>query len=618
MNDLSPTARVTREAPWVARLCALLERVAEVRGSSAGLWEGGVRVTFDLTDDSSVIIDVMERGEGRGFAVTPSFTVLVRADADTTLSETGEKIARAFGSTLRRLDRGGMSVPVSGENAEHVDGTPVGPSPDGRDLSRSPDAAALTHWQDGHAQHEELLHQCSFLALQSTIHEDLYPHCLALGEPISEADIQESWRVTSKRILAGTAPKKLGLYIHIPFCTVECSFCYCGKTEDFNRSTSESYFEALLDEMRTYGALVEGNVVTSVYVGGGTPSLLPPPAMRRFFETLYSHFDVPEGTQVIFEGNPDSLKPDKVEILGTLGRVSRLTIGVQTLDPEVQKYVRRYNRPEDIRAAIEAARRVGIPHVNFDCIAGLDGQTLASWQHDVEFLLSLQPDTLHMNGFKPLPRTRYAKKGRVLDADQVRLRDEMLAWGTERLEQEGFGWHMGQTPRRTLNAANLQVYDLRTQNSSLIGMGFPARAHSFGGFYYTRDVGQLSIGQGVRREIAEGRRYWGVPGDDTEEMHKYIVTNIRGDFERSEFRALFGQDAVEAMPDVFSTYRELGMVDITDTHVRFHAGDAVQAKIYRYIAASQAAWKRAWDKWGHEYDRGTDYTSQMHYLMSAE
>ena len=618
MNDLSPTAQVTRDAPWVARVCALLERVDEVTSSRVGLWEGGVRVHFELNDDSTVVIDVMERGEGRGFAVTRSFTLLVRAAADATLSQTGEKIARAFGRVLERLDQGDLPLPVSGETVERVENTPRGPSPDGRDLADTPDPSSLAHWQDGHARHEELLHQCSFLALQAAIHEDLYPHCLALGEPIPEEQIQESWRVTSRRIVDGTAPDKLGLYIHIPFCTVECSFCYCGKTEDFTRSSSEAYFEALLEEMRTYGRLVEGNVVTSVYVGGGTPSLLPPPALRRFFETLYSHFDVPEGTQVIFEGNPDSLKPGKVEILGTLGRVSRLTIGVQTLDPEVQKYVRRYNRPEDIRAAIEAARSVGIPHVNFDCIAGLDGQTMESWQRDVEFLLSLQPDTLHMNGFKPLPRTRYAKKGRILDEAQVKLRDEMVAWGTRRLEEEGFGWHMGQTPRRTLNAANLQLYNLRTQNSSLIGMGFPARAHSFGGFYYTRDVGSMSIGQGVRREIAEGRRYWGVPGDDVEEMHKYIVTNIRGDFLRSEFASLFGQDAVDAMPSVFSTFRELGLVDITATHVRFHAGDAVMSKIYRYIASSQASWERAWDRWGHEYDRGTDYIAQMRYLMSSE
>lgn len=616
MNDLSAAAIVARDAPWVVRVCGLFQRLDEVRETSTDLWEGGVRVSFTLVD-GDVVIDLMPRGDGKGFATTRSLTLLVRSDGGT-LTEQASKIAHAFAKALQRVDRGGLELPTSG----HVvpvdeDMTPGGPSPDGRDLRAGPTPEQLSHWQDAHARHEELLHQCAFLALQSTIHEDLYPHCLALGSAIDEADIQASWRETSRRMGEGTAPDKLGIYLHIPFCTVECSFCYCGKTEDFDRSTSRAYFDALLDEMRTYAALVDGRTITSVYVGGGTPSLLPPPAMRELFETLYGHYDVPDGTQVIFEGNPDSLKPDKVEILGTLGRVTRLTIGVQTLDPEVQKYVRRHNRPEDIRAAIEAARRVGIPHVNFDCIAGLDGQTMASWQHDVEFLLSLQPDTVHMNAFKPLPHTRYAKKGRVLPADQVGLREAMIAWGTQRLEDEGFDWHLGQTPRRTRNAANMQIYDLRRQNSSLIGMGYPARGHSFGGYYYTRQV-DGAVGDGVRKELSGGRRYWGVPADDVEEMHKFVVTNIRGEFQREEFRGLFGRDALEALADVFSIYRELGVVDVLDDRVVFRTGDAVEAKIYRYIAASQAGWKRAWDTWGHLYDRGTDYVEQMRYLMAPE
>ncbi|MCB0790092.1 MAG: radical SAM protein, partial [Flavobacteriales bacterium] len=172
----------------------------------------------------------------------------------------------------------------------------------------------------------------------------------------------------------GRAPDKLGIYVHIPYCTVECAFCYCGKTEDFSRQDMDTYVGHLVRDMEEQAELVKGQKITSIYFGGGTPSLLTPPAMRQIFETMYAGFDVPEGTQVIFEGNPDSLKPNKVEILGTLGRVTRLTMGIQTLDPVVQKWVRRHNKKEDVEAAIQAAKAIGIPHVNFDCIAGLPSQ----------------------------------------------------------------------------------------------------------------------------------------------------------------------------------------------------------------------------------------------------
>ena len=104
-------------------------------------------------------------------------------------------------------------------------------------------------------------------------------------------------------------------------------------------------------------------------------------------------------------------------------------------------------------------REHGIAHVNCDLMAGLPGQTLASFQDDLRFLLSLEPDSLHLNGFRPLPRTRLG--GAAMSAERVALRDEMLAWGTDALADAGHGSDLGQGPRRTRNAANIQEYDLR-------------------------------------------------------------------------------------------------------------------------------------------------------------
>ena len=112
---------------------------------------------------------------------------------------------------------------------------------------------------------------------------------------------------------------------------------------------------------------------STVYFGGGTPSLLTPPAMRQMFEVLYGAFDVPRGTQVIFEGNPDSLSDKKIAVLAKQGRVTRLTIGVQTLDDEVQAQVKRFNKPEHVSDAVRSARAHGIAHVNCDLMAGLPG-----------------------------------------------------------------------------------------------------------------------------------------------------------------------------------------------------------------------------------------------------
>lgn len=569
------------------------------------LWEGGVRV--DLGTEPPVRLDLHARIDGEAYAHTASISMFARVDG--AMSPSAQAVTAAFVDAVAQADDGALILPKGA--SIHVD------APQDR-----PDDVPLTlqdvlAWRDAAEAYREQLHVYSYVALKSILTDDLYPHVMSLGEPVAESDIQASWRQVNRLMTEGRAPNKLGIYVHIPYCTVECAFCYCGKTEEFGKDDVDSYVLNLLDELNTYADFVDGQPITSIYFGGGTPSLLTPPAMRRIFTDLYDRFDVPEGTQVIFEGNPDSLKPHKVEILGTLGRVTRLTMGIQTLDPEVQKWVRRFNKKEDVEAAIRAAKAIGIPHVNFDCIAGLPSQSMQSWQRDIDYLLSLEPDSIHLNGFRPLPRTIYAQKGAALEPEQERLRDEMLAWAEERLAEAGFGATLEQGPHRTRNAANIQEYDLRTQNSSLLGLGYPSRSHAFAGWYYIRDT-QLGDGSfvGALREQNKGERiYRGVPADHREEMHKYVVTNIRGGFQRQEFRDLFGIDAVDAMPAGFKALEELGAVAYIDDKVKFRTGRSIDALVYRSFFYSDAMRERVFAAWGDGYDKDEDYLAHLEYLV---
>ena len=131
--------------------------------------------------------------------------------------------------------------------------------------------------------------------------------------------------------------------------------------------------------------------------------------------------------------------------------------------------------------AVAAARKHGIQHVNCDVMAGMPLQTLDSFKRDVEFLFSLEPDSLHLNGYRPLPRTALGASSKPMTDEEIALRDEMVKWGTDFLAAQGHSDQSGQGQRRTRNAANIQEYDLRRQNSSLLGLGYPARAHSFAG-----------------------------------------------------------------------------------------------------------------------------------------
>jgi oxygen-independent coproporphyrinogen-3 oxidase len=598
--------------PWLERICLAIRRADRTVGAwSFTWWEGGVRLNLPVGAEV-IHLDLRRRVEGLALAHTASLTLSLRNHAP--LSEPADRVLRVLVRLIQSVDKGHLQVPsrpalIPLEDTE-VELSAL--SPDG--ARADPGPQATLSWTTVEPDLARRLHECAFLALKAATADDLYPHANALGVPISEGEIQAAWRRTSRAILEGRAPQKLGLYFHIPYCTVECTFCYCAKTEDFTRGDMSTYVDRLCEEVETYAPLLADNTITSVYFGGGTPSLLPPPAMRRLFGLLYDRFRVPAGTQVVFEGNPDSLKPDKVAILAREGRVTRLTIGIQTLDPEVQKYVRRYNKQTDVAAAVKAARDYAIPHVNFDCIAGLEGQSMASFQADLRFLLTLEPDSIHINGFRPLPRTPFGRQARVISREHEALRDEMLDWGHEQLAQSGFVVQLQQDQHRTWDAANLQEYDLRRQNSSLLGLGYPARSHAFGEYFYVRDTSRGMVGS-LREQNAGARRYLGCPSPLEEERHKYMVTNIRAGFDREEYRGLFGVDAAEHFAGTLADLQRLGAVEITPTKIRFRTGNMVEARVLRALFYSPAQLARAWEVWGKEYDPSADYLRELEYLI---
>ncbi len=581
--------------PWLTRLCALYPKHAPgIQTCTVEPHSNGAMVSMTV-HHGTVQLLLRPKGEGNCYIETASLAVSLQPvpEGSALHPADAEGIARPFIEVLRRADKGQIVLTPARSKSS---GGPAA------ELAFDPEAVA--------AAREALaaeIHWASFIGYKAVVTEDLYPHVNPLGWVLDQNAILDGWRSAVERINDGTAPDKLGLYVHMPFCTVACTFCYCGKTDKFNRGMMESYLDRLHEEVAMFAPIFSDSTFTSVYFGGGTPSLLTPPAMKRLFADMYEAFHVPEGTQVIFEGNPDSLSESKIEVLANEGRVTRLTIGVQTLDDDVQKIVRRFNKPEQVADAIAAARKHGITHVNCDVMAGMPLQTLDSFKRDVEYLFSLEPDSLHLNGYRPLPRTALGSASEPMTDEEIELRNAMLEWGTEFLTSQGHVDKSGQGQRRTRNAANIQEYDLRRQNSSLLGLGYPARAHSFAGHYYAPDT-KPGFDAGLQQEATQSRVWRGVEVDDLEEQHKYLVNNFRTGFERAEFEAIFGTDPYGVAPEAFDKLEACGLITVDDERIRTYVDSPTADFTFRSFLYSPKHMARAREVWGHEYDPDEDYT----------
>lgn len=181
-----------------------------------------------------------------------------------------------------------------------------------------------------------------------------------------------------------------GLYVHIPFCSSRCSYCDFA-TGLYQSELAERYVQGLINEIR--GSQYAGEIVDTIYFGGGTPSLLAPAQLERILASLYERFKITGDPEITIEINPGSATPEKLRAFRSLG-VNRASFGAQTFDDaELAKLGRSHNSADTLRTFAHL-RDAGFANVSFDLIAGLPGQTLEGWRRNIEQALELAPEHL--------------------------------------------------------------------------------------------------------------------------------------------------------------------------------------------------------------------------------
>ena len=178
-----------------------------------------------------------------------------------------------------------------------------------------------------------------------------------------------------------------GLYIHVPFCKSRCIYC------DFYSTTCgadqrREYVEALMHEMQCRHDYLGATTLSSVYIGGGTPSTLSADELGRIFGAINRHWALASDSEVTLEANPDDITADYARALAALP-VNRVSMGVQTFNDESLRFLHRRHSAAQVYEAIDRLLAAGIDNLSIDLIYGLPGQTLEQWQQDLDKALAL-------------------------------------------------------------------------------------------------------------------------------------------------------------------------------------------------------------------------------------
>lgn len=184
--------------------------------------------------------------------------------------------------------------------------------------------------------------------------------------------------------------KDLGLYLHIPFCIQKCGYC------DFlsapaGREEREAYVQALEKEIRSYGDFAGGYRVSTVFVGGGTPSCLEASQTERIFEAVKDTFEIERMPEISMEMNPGTVTKEKLQTYKNCG-INRLSIGLQSVRDSNLRLLGRIHTYEEFLESFRLAREAGFQNINVDLISSLPGQTEEFWREELKTIAELSPE----------------------------------------------------------------------------------------------------------------------------------------------------------------------------------------------------------------------------------
>jgi len=208
------------------------------------------------------------------------------------------------------------------------------------------------------------------------------------------------------RSLKGLAPDlAIALYVHIPFCQSLCLYCGCNTMITNRADRIQRYLEALKHEIKMVAALIGRRPITSLHFGGGTPNTLAADDMRALFDELRQSFDLSDAHEIAMEIDPRLTSPEQVALLVTCG-VTRVSLGVQDFDRDVQTAIHRIQPFELVAKVCQDLRAAGIHHLNFDLIYGLPKQTTETVAHTARLACELKPDRIALFSYAHVPQLK--------------------------------------------------------------------------------------------------------------------------------------------------------------------------------------------------------------------
>jgi oxygen-independent coproporphyrinogen-3 oxidase len=371
-----------------------------------------------------------------------------------------------------------------------------------------------------------------------------YPTAVQFHDGFGVEDYAEAARASN------ATGRPLSLYFHIPFCDTVCFYCACNKIATKDRSRAQPYLDRVYRELGLQAALFDADRrVEQLHWGGGTPTFLSSAQMRELMAETRRHFALVDDDhgEYSIEIDPREVGDDTIGLLREIG-FNRMSLGLQDLDPAVQKAVNRIQSAEQTFGVLESARREGFRSISMDLIYGLPLQTAKSFLQTLDRVIEAAPDRLSVFNYAHLPQL-FKPQRRIAEQDLPTPAEklEILQQTGERLAEAGYvyiGMDHFARPDDELAVAqregqlyrNFQGYSthahcdliaLGVTSIGMVGDTYAQNERTLDEYYARIDAGELGIFRGVAL-------------DDDDRLRRAVITQLICNFRLD--RETFGRD----------------------------------------------------------------------------
>ncbi|MBI4854023.1 MAG: radical SAM family heme chaperone HemW [Acidobacteria bacterium] len=360
-----------------------------------------------------------------------------------------------------------------------------------------------------------------------------------------------------------------GLYLHIPFCHSKCTYCsfITGSYEDL---LVQRYLTALLKEIASTSKLLPplAQKIDTIYLGGGTPSIITPEWIESLLNACYKHFLVDSSSEITIEINPADINLERLKYYKNLG-INRVSVGVQSFIDEQLKEIGRDHSSKEAILAIENLRKVGFDNISLDLIAGLPNQTLKEWKYNLSKALELSPEHLSIYLLEVKEKTTlYAqiRSGKLKKPDDD-LAAEMYETLLENLTNNNYQHY--EISNFAKSSGNFHSKHNKKYWLDIPYYGLGVSAHSYYNQVRYSNVKSThtyiekieNFGQAIEEKVFL---------DDSEQVREAIMLRLRliEGINLEEFKATYNFDILATYKEAFSELLENNLIEVTNGYLR--------------------------------------------------